>query len=1010
MTAQKHRLPEGGRIDRTRPINFTFDGRAYQGYAGDTLASALLANGVLLMGRSFKYHRPRGLLSAGAEEPNALIQLGTHARTEPNTRATQIEIYEGLVAESQNRWPSLVFDLGAINSLFQRFLPSGFYYKTFKWPRQGWMFYEKFIRRMAGLGKSPTEPDPDRYDKLYAHCDVLIVGSGPSGLAAALGAARTGARVMLMDEQQELGGSLLANRATSIDGKSAADWVATALAELRAMPEVTLLPRTTVFAYYDHNMVSMAERVTDHLGTAIESGKKPRQRLWRVRAKEIVLATGAIERPLVYRDNDRPGCMLASAAQTYANRYGVATGLRAVILTNNDSAYQAAIDLQEAGTAIAAIVDLRPAPEGALVQKARQRGLEILDGHAITAVKGKRKVRGVEVMPMTPDGTSVTGTPRHIRCDLVLSSGGWQPTLHLHSQTRAKVAWREDIQAFVPDKTAPGQRYRSVGAARGVFTTRECLADGYAAGLDAARHAGLATSAATSAAPSTQDETSDAPLRPILIVPSTKPADQGGKYFIDYQNDVTAADVMLAHREGYHSVEHLKRYTTMGMATDQGKTSNINALSLMAHLRGIEVPSAGITTFRPPYTPVTFGIFAGRDKGEFLDPVRKTPIHQWHVAHGAQFEPVGQWHRAWYYPKAGESMHDAVNREVKAARDGIGIVDASTLGKIDIQGPDSAWLLNMIYTNAWSKLEPGRCRYGLMLGEDGMVFDDGVTSRIAEDHFHMTTTTGGAARVLGWLEEWLQCEWPEKKVYCTSVTEQWAVIGLNGPLARRLLAELTDDIPLDDQSFPFMSFRDGHIAGVKVRVFRISFTGELNFEVNCPPAYALHLWNVFMQAGEKYGITPYGTEAMHVLRAEKGFIIVGQDTDGTITPGDLGMDWIVSKQKGDFIGRRSLLREDTKRPDRKHLVGLLTENPEEVLPDGAQIVETLRDKPPMVMIGHVTSSYYSPNMKRSIAMALVKNGRNRMGETVYLPHEGKVVRAKITEPKFFDIEGARING
>jgi sarcosine oxidase, subunit alpha len=1009
MSQQANRLPQGGRIDRTKPLRFTFDGKSYYGYQGDTLASALLANGIVLVGRSFKYHRPRGILTAGAEEPNALIQLGVGARSEPNLRATQIELYEGLVAESQNRWPSLATDLGAVNSLFQRVLPSGFYYKTFMWPKSFWMKYEHFIRRMAGLGKSPTEPDPDRYDKLYAHCDALVVGSGPAGLSAALAAGRAGARVILVDEQQEFGGSLLTDRHAQIEGKPAAEWVASAIAELRAMPDVTLLPRTVAFAYYDHNAISCMERVTDHLPPSSgDYAKHPRQRLWRIRAKDVILATGAIERPMVFIDNDRPGCMLASAAQTFVNRYGAAPGKRAVLMTNNDGAYQAALDLVDAGVSVAAIVDLRENPDGELVSTARQRGIEILANHAITKVKGKLAVREVEVRRLNPDGKGVHGEARAIYCDLVMSSAGWQPTVHLFSQSRGKLRWNQDILAFVPDKQLPGQKSQSVGAARGVFGIANALTDGHAAGAASARESGATGSSGAAAMASSEPQ--QGAMRELWVVPSSEPVGHAGKHFIDYQNDVTAADVMLAHREGYRSVEHLKRYTTMGMATDQGKTSNVNALALMAELRGISVPEVGTTTFRPPYTPVTIGAFSGIDKGDFLDPIRKTPLHSWHEQHGAPFETVGQWHRAWYYPKPGESMHDAVNREVKAVRTSVGIVDASTLGKIDIQGPDAAWFLNMVYTNAWSKLEPGKCRYGFMLGEDGMVMDDGVTSRISESHFHMTTTTGGAARVMAWLEDWLQCEWLDKKVYLTSVTEQWAVIGISGPLARKLMGEVAPDMALDDASFPHLSFKDGVVAGVSSRVYRITFTGEATYEVNVAPSYAMHVWRALMQAGEKYGITPYGTEAMHVLRAEKGFVIIGQETDGTATPQDLGMDWIVSKQKSDFLGKRSLQRSDTKRPDRKHLVGLLTENPNEVIPEGAQIVAELKDKPPMDMIGHVTSSYYSPNCGRSIAMAMVKNGRNRHGETVYLPYEGKVVRAKIGEPKFFDLEGARING
>jgi sarcosine oxidase subunit alpha len=1005
MSDQNNRLASGGRVDRSRRVRFTFDGKSYEGFAGDTLASALLANGVHLVGRSFKYHRPRGIVTAGPEEPNALIQLGVGERTEPNTRATQIEIYDGLVSESQNRWPCLAFDTGAVNSLIQRFIPAGFYYKTFMWPAKGWMFYEKFIRKAAGLGKGPTEPDPDRYDKLYAHCDVLVIGAGPTGIAAALAAGRTGARVMLVDEQTEIGGSLLSEATRRIGEQSASEWIAGAAKELASFAETRVLTRTTAFAYYDHNAVSLIERVNDHLGI---TPNKPRQRLWRVRAKKIILATGAIERPLVYLDNDRPGCMTASAVRTYVNRYGVMPGRRVVLMTNNDSAYRTAIDLANAGITVVAVVDLRTDPQGDLARAARAKGIEILAGQAIVKVHGAHAVKEVEVMSLAGDGKSVTGTTRRISCDIVASSGGWQPTVHLHSQTRSKVKWDDAIQAFVPGDKIPGQDFVSAGSAQGSFSLAACLSEGHAAGASAARESGHQADHGT--APSADAEPVEQPLRPLWIVPGEKPVGQGGKHFIDYQNDVTAADVMLAHREGYRSVEHLKRYTTMGMATDQGKTSNVNALAIMAGLRGVGIPDVGITTYRPPYTPVTLGAFAGRDKVDFLDPIRKTALHQWHEDHGAKFEPVGQWLRAWYYPKPGESMHDAVNREVKAARHGVGIMDASTLGKIDVQGPDAAWFLNMVYTNAWSKLEPGRCRYGFMCGEDGMVFDDGVTSRISENHFHMTTTTGGAARVLAWLEEWHQCEWPEKQVYFTSVTEQWTVIGLTGPNARKVLEKVLTGVPLDDKSFPFMSFRDGEIAGVPVKVYRISFTGELSFEVNVAPSYALHVWRALMQAGEEFGITPYGTEAMHVLRAEKGFIIVGQDTDGTVTPQDLGMDWIVSKQKPDFIGRRSMQRSDTKRPDRKHLVGLSTVDPKEVVPDGAQIVEALKDKPPMVMLGHVTSSYWSPNLDRSIAMGLVKNGRNRMGQTLYACFEDKRIPMKVTEPKFYDPEGARLNG
>ncbi len=1002
MTAQTHRLPQGGRVDRSRLLAFTFDGKGYEGYAGDTLASALLANGVHLVGRSFKYHRPRGIMTAGSEEPNALVQLRQGERTEPNIRATQIELFDGLTAESQNRWPSLAFDVGGVNNLLSRYLPAGFYYKTFMWPASFWMRYEHFIRRAAGLGKSPALPDPDRYSKTYAHCDVLVVGAGPAGIAAALAAGATGARVMLADEQAEMGGSLLVE-SESIDGKPAADWLAESLAALALMPEVRLLPRTTAFGYYDHNYLALMERVSDHL--PVPPPQLPRQRLWRVRAKQVVLATGAIERPLVFADNDRPGIMMASAALAYVRRYGVLPGRRAVLLTSNDDAYRAGLELAEAGATVAAIVDLRADPGVAAVERARQRGIEVLTGHAIIGTTGKLRIDSATAAPLANGG--VGGGARTLSCDLLLNAGGWTPTVHLFSQSRGKLAWDETIGAFVPGTSV--QAERSAGACRGSFTLAQCLAEGHAAGLAAAADAGFPGGSPPAPRAEAQ-EGARTPGRAVWIVPSALPIGHKAKHFVDFQNDVTAADVRLAHREGYRSVEHLKRYTTMGMGTDQGKTSNINALGILAEAQGRAVPEVGHTTFRPPYTPVTIGGFAGEDRGDLLDPIRRTPMHSWHESLGAPFENVGQWRRAWYYPKPGETMHEAVAREAKAVRTAVGIVDASTLGKIDIQGQDAARLLNMVYTNAFSKLEIGRCRYGLMCGEDGMVFDDGVTTRLGENHYLMSTTTGNAARVLGWLESWLQCEWPEMKVYCTSVTEQWATVAINGPLARRLLSELTADIPLDNESFPFMSMREGTVAGIPARVFRISFTGELSYEVNVPASYGSALWQALLTAGEKYHITPYGTEAMHVLRAEKGYIIVGQETDGTTTPQDLGMGWAVSKQKADFFGKRSFARPDTARPDRKHLVGLLTENPSEVIPEGGQIVAELKDRPPMEMIGHVTSSYESPNLGRSIALALVKNGRNRMGDTLYIPLPDRTIRAKVTEPRFFDPEGTRING
>jgi sarcosine oxidase subunit alpha len=1000
---QKLRLSDGGRIDRSKPLTFTFNGRQYKGYKGDTLASALLANGINLIARSFKYHRPRGIMSAGPEETNAIVQLEPgSAQTLANHQATRIELYDGLVAASVNCWPSPEFDLMAVNSWFHRLMPAGFYYKTFMWPAKGWKFYEHFIRRAAGLGHCPTEPDPDYYDKINAHCDVLIVGGGPAGLMAALTAGRTGARVILAEQQSDLGGQLL-NERLDVSGKPASNWIEDVEAELAEMPEVTVLKRTTAFGYYDHNFTALIETRTDKI---TDGGNQSRQRLWRVHPKRVVLASGAIERPLVFSDNDRPGIMLASAYRTYANRYGVAPGTNVVVFVNNDDAYRTALDLKEAGVTIPAIVDLRSNPDGELPTRALEAGIEIIDNSAITGVNGSKKVISIEIMQLNPDGDGVTGEARTVECDGVASSGGWNPVFHLHSHSGGKATFDVNRGIFVPGETP--QASHCTGAATGIFELNGCLEDGARAGKEAAAKAGF-KKAGRRKLP-TGETVDERPVRLLWAVPTTKPIGQRGKHFLDLQHDVTVADIQLAAREGYRSVEHTKRYTTLGMATDQGKTGNIPGMAALAQALGVENPGdVGTTTFRPPYTPTTVGAIAGRDVGALAAPVRKTPMHHWHEMAGCKWEDVGDWKRPWYYPNDGETMQQTLNRECLAARNSVGILDASTLGKIDIQGPDTAEFLNRIYTNAWSKLGIGKCRYGLMLGEDGMVMDDGVTTRLGENHYLMTTTTGNAASVLGWLEEWLQTEWPDLKVYCNSVTEAWATLSICGPNARSLLEEFTTDIDLSADAFPFMTVREGTVGGIPARVFRISFTGESSFEINVPASYGLSLWTQLMNAGEKYGITPYGTESMHILRAEKGYIIVGQETDATVTPLDLGMDWIVSKKK-DFIGRRSLSRSDTIREDRKQLVGLLPADPNEVLPEGAQIVNDANHPIPMPMIGHVTSSYYSANLGRSIALAVVKGGSGRHGEKVYLPLKDKTVSAEITSPVFLDPEGNRLHG
>ena len=1000
----RFRLESGGRIDRTKRLRFSFNRRPYEGYAGDTLASALIANGTHLTSRSFKYHRPRGILSAGAEEPSALVQLGQGARTEPNLRATQVELYDGLTAAGVNAWPSASCDLAAWTGRLAPLFPAGFYYKTFLWPASFWKtLYEPVIRRMAGLGRAPDAPDPDSYDRMHVHCDVLVVGGGPAGIAAALAASATGARVLLVDEQPAPGGALAGLR-HRIDGTDGAAWAAAAAERLAAMPAVQVLTRTTLFGYYDHNSLSALERRTDHLGPHAPAGSG-RQRLWSIKAGRVVLATGAHERPLVFADNDRPGIMLASAAQRYVNEYAALPGRKAVLFTNNDAAYEAARDIVDAGGSVAAVVDCRPQPAAALAPALADAGVAIHTGSAIVATRGTKRVRGVTVVGLGRNGRA-SGSLHRIACDSVLVSGGWNPAVHLFCQSAGKLVFEEARGIFLPGTAT--QALEVAGAAAGSFGLGDCLAEGAAAGARAARDAGFGDGTA----PPQPAIEAPAPgaITPFWLAPGLWPVGHGkAKHMVDHQDDVTAADIRLAAREGFRSVEHVKRYTTVGMGTDQGKTANVNGLAILADALGKSVPEVGTTTYRPPYTPVTFGALAGRDLGALMDPVRRTAMHEWHEERGAVFEPVGQWHRPWWYPAPGEDKHAAVARECRAVRDAVGLLDASTLGKIDIKGPDAAALLDMVYTNAFSTLKAGRVRYGLMCGDDGMIFDDGTTARLGENHYLMTTTTGNAAHVLEWLEEWLQTEWPEMKVYCTSVTEQWATLALAGPRARDVLASVAPDLALDTESFPFMSVREGVVAGAPARVFRISFTGELSFEINVPWHHGRHVWEALMEAGAAHGITPYGTEAMHVLRAERGFIIVGQETDGTTTPQDLGMDWIVSKKKPDFLGKRAWSREDNLREDRKQLVGILTDNPNTVLPEGTQLVDK-PGRPPLPMIGHVTSSYASPTLGRSIALALVKGGRARMGETVHAAPASGFLPCKVTEPVFYDPEGEKRDG
>ena len=1029
---QPNRLQQGGRIDRTRPLTFSFDGEVCEGFAGDTLASALIASDLSLVGRSFKLRRPRGIVGSGAEEPNAIMQVGRGADAQPNLLATQVELHEGLVASTTKGWPGVRFDIGAINDVFGRMLGAGFYYKTFMYPRSFWKLYERLIRASAGFGQTPAAPDPDTYEHMNAHCDVLVAGGGPAGLMAALAAARSGARVILADEQNEFGGSLLACT-EGIDGKPAAEWAAGAVAELRGHADCTLLPRSTVFGYHDHNFLTIAERCVDGPGDPGNGpapmrppGEGVRERLWRVRARQVVLAQGSFERPLVFCNNDRPGVMLASAVSTYIHRYGVLPGRRAVVFTNNDSAYRAAIDLANAGAEVAAIVDSRPGGGGELGARAQALQIPVLAGHVVCDVAGRRRVRGAGIARWDGDCWDTVRSTIRIDCDLVAMSGGWSPAVHLHSQAGGRLAWDESQLCFEPSQAR--QAHLSAGACNGRRDLGACLADGLRAGMEAVSKLGMEP---PSVEAPTAIEVPENPIKALWRVPAVKDADRCPKQFIDFQNDTSVADIRLAVREGYRNVEHVKRYTALGFGTDQGKLGNINGLAVLADLLGKTIPEVGTTTFRPAYTPVSFGVGAGESVGPLYDPVRKTALHEWHEAAGAPMEVVGQWHRPWYFPRDGEDLHTAVARECLAVRNSVGAMDASTLGKIDARGPDVVEFLERIYTHNVGRMKVGRCAYGIMLGEDGMLMDDGVMARRGEHRFYLTTTTGGAASVLSWLEKWLQTEWPELKVYLTSLTEHYSTIAVAGPNSRRVLESLGCDIPLDKESFPFMAVRPTVLAGMRVTLFRVSFSGELAFEINIDSNFALAMWERVMEAGKAFDIAPYGTETMHVLRAEKGFIIVGQDTDGSVTPVDLSMNWLLSKEK-DFLGKRSLRRPDCLREDRKQLVGLLSSDGRTVLPEGTQLVDEggalgkvskiartgkLRadgklngaGKPvPVPMCGHVTSSYRSACLGHPIALALVAGGRKRKGETIFAALQGRrPMPVQIVSPAFYDPRGRR---
>jgi sarcosine oxidase subunit alpha len=999
------RLPKGGLlIDRNKPIKFEFNGKKLSGFEGDTLASALLSNDQVLVGRSFKYHRPRGIVASGSEEPNALINLGEKEKFEPNQRATTIELFDGLKAASQNHWPSLNFDIGVVNNYLARFLPAGFYYKMFIHPRPFWKYiYEPFIRQSAGLGRAPSQKDHSQYEHFYAFYDLVIVGGGISGLNAALTAAESGLKILIIEQTPEWGGRCLVDFST-IGHETSAEYVSRLVSELKKFQNVTMRSRMMGAGVYDHGYILGYERLNDHL--AEEDG--PRHRLWRIRAKQIITATGSIERPISFPSNDIPGVMLASAVRDYAVNFGVATGNKIAVYTNNDDAYRTAITLNEVGVEVPIIVDARGSGGGALAERAKALGIRVENGKAIAKVFGKKRVEAISICEHKDSGKG----NEKISCDCIAMSGGWSPVVHLYSHCGGKLKWDDKMALFKPDSSAKPTSHdglpfvTAVGSANGFLLMQEVLKDAREGCLEVVEASGGKVKKESFKLIEQEYENS---LEAIWIAPQDADIKKRSKIWLDFQNDVKINDVELAAREGFESVEHTKRYTTLGMATDQGKLSNINGLAILSSSLGKEIPKVGTTTFRPPYTPISLGSIGGSARDELFQPVRKTPMHDWHENNGAYMEPVGQWRRPFCYPQAGETYAKAVEREINQTRSSLGILDASTLGKLLVTGPDAGKFLDMLYTNMMSTLKIGKCRYGLMCSDNGFLIDDGVVARIDEQTWLCHTTTGGADSIHAHMEEWLQTEWWDWKVYVVNVTEQYAQIGVVGPNARKLLEKI-GGVDVSREALGFMEWKDGNLGKYDARIFRISFSGELSYEIAVPAKQALAFWGELIEAGKEFQVMPYGTEALHVMRAEKGFIMIGDETDGTVIPQDLNLDWAISKKKDDYLGKRAQERSFMVNPSRWKLVGLETLDGS-VLPDGAYaIADGVNPNGQKSTQGRITSSYFSPTLKRGIAMGLVMNGPDRSGEIIEFPKiDGTVIRAKITSPVFYDPDGEKQN-